>query len=74
MWRHYADPDVAPLCRSWGGSFMPIPEWLHMGDHQHELYRLETDRFWRNAEGTEFIQEGANAGMVRRFSPGVLWP
>jgi len=43
-----------------------------MGDHQHELYRLETDRFWRNAEGTEFIQEGANAGMVRRFSPGVL--
>jgi len=51
---------------------MPIPEWLHMGDHQHELYRLETDRFWRNAEGTEFIQEGANAGMVRRFSPGVL--
>jgi len=32
-WLHYADHQVAPLCRSWGGSFMPIPEWLHMGDH-----------------------------------------
>jgi iron complex outermembrane receptor protein len=39
---------------------------------QAELYRLETDRFWRNAEGSEFIEAGANAGMVRRFSPGVL--
>ena len=34
-WRLYADHQVVSLGRSWGGTFMPIPEWLHMGDHQH---------------------------------------
>ena len=32
-WLHYADRQLAPLCRSQGGSIMPITEWLHMGDH-----------------------------------------
>ena len=29
--RHYADPDLAPLARSRGGSINAIPKWLHMG-------------------------------------------
>jgi hypothetical protein len=32
-WLLYADLQVVPFCRSWGGAFMPILEWLHMGDH-----------------------------------------
>ncbi len=27
-WLHYADPALAPICRSSAGSFMPITKWL----------------------------------------------
>ena len=32
-WRLYADPEVAPLCRSRRGSIMPVTPWLHYAGH-----------------------------------------
>jgi len=32
-WLHYADPALAPMCRSVGGSITPITEWLQCADH-----------------------------------------
>ncbi|MEB8485682.1 hypothetical protein [Acidithiobacillus ferriphilus] len=31
-WRHYADPEVAPLRRSQGGAITPTTVWLHIAD------------------------------------------
>ena len=33
QWRLYADPQLAPLRRSWNGSITPITQWLHYADH-----------------------------------------
>jgi hypothetical protein len=33
-----ADHRLAPLRRSWGGAIKAITEWLHSGDHQHQIH------------------------------------
>jgi len=32
-WLHYADPALAPMCRSVGGSNVPVTRWLHCAGH-----------------------------------------
>ena len=31
-WRHYGDPEVAPLCRPWSGAITVTPGWRHYAD------------------------------------------
>lgn len=46
-WLHYADPRVAPICRSRGGSITPVRHWLLYADHDVDLIcRLLTPLLW----------------------------
>jgi hypothetical protein len=40
-WRHYADPGVAPLCRSWNGSIWAIINKRNPVPFEQIRYRLD---------------------------------